>query len=119
VSILASGGPLWNALQAARQLEGLGLQAEVLNVSTVKPLDEEAILRSAGKTGRVVTVEDHGADGGLGSAVAELLAEALPTRMLRIGVSGFGESGDPKGLYARHGLDADGIARSVLAFVKR
>lgn len=119
VSILASGGPLWNALQAARQLEGLGLQAEVLNVSTVKPLDEETILRSAGKTGRVVTVEDHGVHGGLGSAVAELLAEALPTPVLRIGVSGFGESGDPKGLYAKHGLDAHGIERSVLAFVKR
>jgi transketolase len=119
VSILATGGPLWNALEAARRLAAEGIQAEVVNVATIKPLDEEAILRSAGRTGHVVTVEDHSIHGGLGSAVAELLAEVMPTPMKRIGVTTFGESGDAKGLYARHGLDPDGIAGSVRKFLNR
>jgi transketolase len=119
VSILASGGPLWNALEAANKLAADGVSAEVLNVATIKPLDEEAILRSAGKTGRVVTVEDHGIHGGLGSAVAEMLGEVMPTPLKRIAITTFGESGDPKGLYAKHGLDPDGIARSVLKFLHR
>ncbi len=119
VSILATGGPLWNALEAARKLAAEGIHAEVVNVATIKPLDEEAILRSAGRTGHVVTVEDHSIHGGLGSAVAELLAEAMPTPMKRIGVTTFGESGDAKGLYARHGLDLDGIAGGVRKFLSR
>ena len=119
VSLLATGGPLWNALEAAKRLEADGIRAEVLNVATIKPLDEETILRSAGKTGRVVTVEDHSVHGGLGGAVAELLSEAMPTPVKRLGVTGFGESGDLKGLYAKHGLDVDGIARSVRKFLGR
>jgi len=119
VSVLATGGPLWNALEAARRLEADGIRAEVLNVATIKPLDEETILRSAGKTGRVVTVEDHSTAGGLGGAVAELLGEAMPTSLKRLGVAGFGESGDAKGLYAKHGLDEDGIARSIRKFLGR
>lgn len=119
VSVLATGGPLWNALEAAKRLEADGIRAEVLNVATIKPLDEENILRSAGKTGRVVTVEDHGIAGGLGGAVAELLGEAMPTPLKRLGVVGFGESGDAKGLYAKHGLDVDGIARSIKKFLGR
>lgn len=119
VSILATGGPLWNALEAARKLAAEGIHAEVINVATIKPLDEEAILRSAGRTGHVVTVEDHSINGGLGSAVAELLAEVMPTPMKRIGVTTFGESGDAKGLYARHGLDPDGIAGNVRKFLNR
>lgn len=119
VSILASGGPLWNTLEAARKLADEGIQADVVNVSTVKPLDEEGVLRSAGKTGHVVTVEDHSVHGGLGSAVAELLGEVMPTPLKRIGVTTFGESGDAKGLYARHGLDADGIAHRVRKFLNR
>ena len=119
VSVLATGGPLWNALEAAKRLEADGIRAEVLNVATIKPLDEETILRSAGKTGRVVTVEDHSIKGGLGGAVAELLGEAMPTPLKRLGVVGFGESGDAKGLYAKHGLDVDGIARSVRKFLGR
>lgn len=119
VSILATGGPVWNALEAARKLAADGIQAEVINVASIKPLDEEAILRSAGRTGHVVTVEDHSINGGLGSAVAELLAEVMPTPLKRIGVTTFGESGDPKGLYAKHGLDADGIAGSVRKLLSR
>ena len=89
------------------------------NVATIKPLDEEAVLRSAGKTGCVVTVEDHSIHGGLGSATAELLSEVMPTPVKRLGVATFGESGDLKGLYAKHGLDPGGIARSVLKFLNR
>lgn len=119
VSILATGGPLWNALEAAKRLESEGIQAEVLNVATIKPLDEETILRSAGKTGHVVTVEDHSVSGGLGGAVAEMLSEVMPTPLRKLAVSGFGESGDQKGLYAKHGLDAAGIAASVRKFLSR
>jgi transketolase len=119
VSILATGGTVWNSLEAAKKLASDGVTAEVINVATVKPLDEEALLLSAGKTGRVVTVEDHSIHGGLGGAVAELLGEVTPTPVKRLGVVGFGESGDAKGLYAKHGLDPDGIARSVLKFLNR
>lgn len=119
VSILTTGGPVWNTLEAARKLAADGIHAEVLNVATIKPLDDEAILRSAGRTGHVVTVEDHSIHGGLGSAVAEMLGEVMPTPMKRIGVTTFGESGDAKGLYARHGLDPDGIAASVRKFLAR
>jgi transketolase len=119
VTILTTGGPVWNTLEAARKLAADGIHAEVINVATIKPLDEEAILRSAGHTGHVVTVEDHSIHGGLGSAVAELLSEVMPTPLRRIGVTTFGESGDPKGLYARHGLDPDGIAGAVRKFLAR
>jgi transketolase len=119
VTILGTGGPLFNALEAAKKLATEGVNAEVLNIATIKPLDEEAILRSAGKTGRVVTVEDHSIDGGLGSAVAEMLSEVMPTPLKRIAVTTFGESGDLKGLYAKHGLNPDGIAKTVLKFLNR
>jgi transketolase len=119
VSILTTGGPVWNTLEAAGTLAAEGVHAEVINVATIKPLDDEAILRSAGRTGHVVTVEDHSIHGGLGSAVAELLGEVMPTPLKRIGVTTFGESGDAKGLYARHGLDPDGIAATVRKFLAR
>jgi len=119
VSILATGGTVWNSLEAARALAAEGIHAEVINVATIKPLDEEAVLRSAGRTGHVVTVEDHSIHGGLGSAVAELLGEVMPTPLKRIGVTTFGESGDAKGLYARHGLDPGGIVGAVRKFLSR
>ena len=119
VTLIATGGPLFNTLEAAKRLETDGVRAEVINLACIKPLDEELILQSAGKTGHVVTVEDHSLAGGLGSAVGELLGEVLPTPLKRLGVQGFGESGDPKGLYAKHGLDPAGIAASVLKFLNR
>jgi transketolase len=119
VSILATGGTVWNSLEAARKLAESGINAEVINVATIKPLDEEALVLSAGKTGRVVTVEDHSIHGGLGGAVAELLGEVMPTPVKRLGVNGFGESGDAKSLYIKHGLDPDGIANSVQKFLNR
>jgi len=119
VTILATGGTVWNSLEAAKRLAENGINAEVVNVATIKPIDEDALLLSAGKTGRVVTVEDHSIHGGLGGSVAELFAEVMPTPVKRLGVSGFGESGDPAGLYRKHGLDPDGIARSVTKFLNR
>ena len=119
VTIVGSGGPLFNCLQAATLLAAEGISAEVINASTIKPVDQELLLTSAGRTGHVVTVEDHAIAGGLGGAVAEVLSEALPTPLLRLGVRGFGESGDPQGLYAKHGLDAAGIAASVRTFLHR
>ncbi|HYB69970.1 MAG TPA: transketolase C-terminal domain-containing protein [Candidatus Bathyarchaeia archaeon] len=119
VSILVTGGPVANAVAAAGRLAAEGIQAEVINVATIKPLDEETVLRSASRTGHVVTVEDHSINGGLGSAVAEMLGEIMPTPLKRIGVTTFGESGDLKGLYAKHGLDVDGIAGTVRKFLNR
>lgn len=119
VTLVASGGPVKNCLEAAAILAGDGISAEVVNAASIKPLDEDLLLRSAGKTGHVVTVEDHSIDGGLGGAVAEVLGEQLPTPLKRLGVRGFGESGDLKGLYAKHGLDPSGIAGSVRKFLNR
>jgi transketolase len=113
VTVIASGGTVWNALEAAKQLETDGIHAEVINAASIKPLDEAMLLASARRTGHVVTVEDHSITGGLGGAVAELLSELAPTPVKRLGVTGFGESGDAKGLYAKHGLDPAGIARDV------
>jgi transketolase len=117
VTVIASGGTVFNALEAAKLLEADGIRAEVLNAACIKPLDEEMLLASARRTGHVVTVEDHGLAGGLGGAVSEFLVETQPTPTRRLGVQGFGESGDPKGLYAKHGLDPAGIARSVKKFL--
>jgi transketolase len=119
VTVIASGGTVANALEAARRLETVGVSAEVVNAASIKPLDEDALVRSARRTRHVVTVEDHALAGGLGGAVAETLAELLPTPLKRLGVVGFGESGDAKGLYAKHGLDPAGIAASIRKFLGR
>jgi transketolase len=119
VTVIASGGTVANSLEAARRLETVGVSAEVVNAASIKPLDEDALVRSARRTRHVVTVEDHALAGGLGGAVAETLAELLPTPLKRLGVVGFGESGDAKGLYAKHGLDPAGIAASIRKFLGR
>jgi transketolase len=119
VTVIASGGTVFNALEAARRLAAEGVSAEVLNAASIKPLDEDALVRSATRTRHVVTVEDHAIAGGLGGAVAETLAELLPTPVRRLGVLGFGESGDARGLYAKHGLDPAGIAARITKFLNR
>jgi len=119
VTLVGSGGTVFNCLEAAKLLETDGISAEVVNAASIKPLDEEILLGSAGKTGHVVTCEDHAITGGLGGSVAETLGELMPTPLRRLGVAGFGESGDPKGLYAKHGLDPAGIAVSVRKFLAR
>jgi len=119
VTLVGTGGPLFNCLGAAKLLEADGISAEVINAGSIKPLDEELLLGSAGKTGHVVTVEDHTIHGGLGGAVAEALSDVMPMPQRRLGVQGFGESGDPRSLYAKHGLDPAGIAASVRKFLGR
>jgi transketolase len=119
VTLIASGGTVFNTLEAARRLETQGISAEVINAASIKPLDEELLVRSASTTGRVVTIEDHSVAGGLGGAVAELLSEERPTPVKRIGTTTFGESGDPKGLYAKFGFDPAGIASAVAKFLGR
>ena len=119
VSIFATGLEVSEALEAAKMLEKDGISAEVINIHTIKPLDEELVIASATKTGKVVTVEEHSILGGLGSAVAEVLCEKAPTKMLRIGVNDkFGESGPAVELIHKYELDAEGIYKKVKAFCK-
>ena len=89
----------------------------MINIHTIKPLDEELILKAAEETGKIVTVEEHSVIGGLGGAVAEVLSEKCPTKLLRIGVQDtFGESGPAVKLLEKYGLDANGIYEKVKAF---
>ena len=114
VAVLATGAPVGEAVKAAGALENEGISALVLNVHTIQPLDEEAVLDAASGRTAVVTVEDHSVNGGLGGAVAEVLAaNGAHAPLRRVGMRTFGESGSPAELYAKYGLDADGIARSV------
>ena len=118
VTIIATGLMVSAALEAAASLAEKGIDAEVINIHTIKPLDEELVVASAAKTGKVVTVEEHSILGGLGAAVAECLGEKQPTRMHRMGIHDvFGESGPALELLAKYGLDAAGIEREVSAFV--
>jgi transketolase len=119
VTIVATGPLLFNALKAAQELEK-EIQVEVLNVHTIKPLDHDAILASAQKTGAVVTVEEHQVAGGLGSAVAEFLSETHPTPMRFIGVHDqFGQSGNPAELIEHYGMGVSHIIESVRGLAKR
>ena len=113
VSLLACGVEVAQALAAADQLAEKGISAEVVDVFSVKPLDEDAILATATKTGRVVTCEEHMVWGGMGSAVAELLASKLPTPMRFVGMRSFGTSAPGDVLLHHFGLDAEGIAEQV------
>ncbi len=114
VTITACGLMVSVALEASDVLAADGIDAEVINVSTIKPLDRETILASARKTGVVVTAEEHQITNGLGSAVCELLSEELPTPVVRVGVDDrFGQSGDADALLAHYGLDVDGLVVAV------
>jgi transketolase len=117
VSLLACGVEVAQALAAADQLAEKGISAEVVDVFSVKPLDEDAILATATKTGRVVTCEEHMVWGGMGSAVAELLASKLPTPMRFVGMRSFGTSAPGDVLLHHFGLDAEGIAAQVEDFL--
>ena len=119
VSLMGTGTMTYQMLLAAEKLKDHGIDAEVVHVPTVKPLDEETILASAKKTGRVVTAEEAQAAGGFGSAVAELLSDKLPMPVKRIGMQDrFGESGEPNELLDHFGLTGDKIALAVKDFVK-
>jgi transketolase len=114
VTIMACGSMVYESLVAAEILNTDGINAEVINVATIKPLDSQTILRSVSKTRLVVTVEEAQINGGLGGAISELLSEHLPTKMLRIGIQDrFGESGEPDELIKYFHLDSHSIAQNV------
>lgn len=118
VTIVATGICVDSALGAAEKLAADGIEAEVVSICTIKPLDEDIIISSAKKTGKVVTVEEHSVIGGLGSAVCDCLCAKLPTPVKKIGMQDvFGESGSAAALVAKYGLDAEGVYQSVKEFV--
>ena len=118
VTIVATGICVDSALGAAEKLAAEGISAEVVNICTIKPLDEEIIINSAKKTGKVVTVEEHSVIGGLGSAVCDCLCANLPTSVKKLGMQDvFGESGSAAALVAKYGLDAEGVYKSVKEFL--
>ena len=118
VTIIATGLCVSESLAAAEKLAADGIDAKVINIHTIKPLDEELVVAAAKETGKVVTVEEHSVIGGLGSAVCDCLAEKAPTKVMKIGVNDvFGESGSAVELVKKHGLDADSIYAKVKSFV--
>lgn len=120
VSLMACGHLVWEALEAAKMLEAEGISAEVINIHTIKPLDKEAIIASAKKTGAVVTCEEHLFNGGLGDSVAQVLAMNCPTPMEYVAVDDkFGESGTPDEMLTNYGLRAKNIVEKVHAVLKR
>ncbi len=119
VTVIATGLPVSGALEAAAQLETEGISVEVINMHTIKPIDAELVVKSAKKTGKVVTIEEHSIIGGLGSAVCDVLCEQCPTPVTKIGMNDrYGESGPAVELVHKYGLDADGIANKIREIVK-
>lgn len=119
VTIVATGILVNSALEAAAKLEAEGISAEVINICTIKPLDKEMIVKSAKKTGRVVTAEEHSIIGGLGGAVCEALCEGAPVPVYRIGIRDvFGESGSAAALLVKYELDGEGVYRQIKAFLQ-
>lgn len=118
VSIVATGLCVAEALEVAEELEKEGINAEVINIHTIKPLDEAAILTSAKKTGKVVTVEEHTVIGGLGSAVADVISAKNAAKVLKIGVQDiFGQSGSGAELIKEYGLDSESILKKIKGFL--
>ncbi|GBF35552.1 transketolase [Desulfocucumis palustris] len=119
VTVVAAGIMVAAALEAAQNLAAEGINARVLNVHTIKPIDVEALVKAAKETGAVVTAEEHSIIGGLGGAVAEVLGENCPVPIKRVGLPDvFGESGDPKALLEKFNLTPAGIAGAVKAVLK-
>ncbi|WP_405376934.1 transketolase family protein [Nonlabens sp. Asnod3-A02] len=120
VTIIATGHLVWEALEAAKALNEKGISAEVINIHTIKPLDEEAVIKSAKKTGCVVTAEEHNFLGGLGESVARTLSLNHPTPQEFVATNDtFGESGTPAQLLEKYGLNAENIALKAEAVIKR
>ncbi|WP_394927266.1 transketolase family protein [uncultured Robinsoniella sp.] len=118
LTIVASGLPVSACLEAADKLAADGIEAKVINIHTIKPLDEELIIAAAKETGKVVTVEEHSVIGGLGSAVCDCLSENAPAKVMKIGINDvFGESGPAVALLHKYGLDAEGIYTKIKSFV--
>lgn len=120
VSIFATGHMVWKAVEAAKTLAAQGISVELINIHTIKPLDEDAILDSVSKTKCVVTAEEHQRNGGLGDSIAQLLAQKMPIPMEYVAVNdSFGESGKPADLLEKYGLGAGNIVNAVQAVLKR
>lgn len=120
VTIIATGHLVWEAIQAGEILAEKGIEADIINIHTIKPIDEDAILASAKKTGCIVTAEEHQIHGGLGDAVAHVLTGKLPTPLEIVGVKDtFGESGDPEELMEKYGLKATNIVAAVERVMQR
>lgn len=118
VTIIATGLPVSESLEAAEMLEKDGISVRVINIHTIKPLDEEIIVKVANETGKIVTVEEHSIIGGLGSAVCDVVAEKAPAKVMKIGINDvYGESGPAVELIKKYGLDAESIYKKVKAFV--
>ena len=116
LTIVATGLPVANCLEAADMLAKDGIDAKVINIHTIKPIDEELLVAAAKETGRVITVEEHSVIGGLGSAVCDVLADKAPVRVSKIGINDtYGESGPATELVAKYGLDANGIYNQIKA----
>lgn len=119
VTIIANGLMVAEAIEAGKQLEKSGINAEIINIATIKPLDKELVCASAEKTGKVITVEEHNIVGGLGEAVCAALSESCPVPVKRIGINDeFGHSGPAKDLLRQFGLCADNIAQTAAQFIK-
>ena len=118
VTIIANGLMVAEAIDAAKELKAQGIDAEVINIATIKPLDTELIVKSAKKTGKVITVEEHNVIGGLGEAVCSALSESCPTPVKRIGINDvFGHSGPAKDLLKQFGLSAENIVKETKEFL--
>jgi len=118
VSLIASGVMVDSAIKAAKMLEADGIDAEVIDIHTIKPIDEDIIVETAKKTGVVVTLEEHSVIGGLGSAVCDVLCEKYPVRVKKIGVQDvFGESGPASGLMEKYKLDGNGVYAQVKEYM--
>ena len=118
VTIIATGLPVSESLEAAEMLEKDGISVRVINIHTIKPLDEEIVAKAANETGKIVTVEEHSIIGGLGSAVCDVVAEKVPAKVMKIGINDvYGESGPALELIKKYGLDAESIYKKVKAFV--
>jgi transketolase len=120
VTIIATGHLVWKAIEAGEKLAEKGISAEIINIHTIKPLDEQAILKSVAKTKCVVTAEEHQMNGGLGDSVAQLLTRNLPAPQEFVAVNdSFGESGTPDQLMTKYGLDTINILEAVERVIKR
>ncbi|MCK9267248.1 MAG: transketolase family protein [Alkaliphilus sp.] len=120
VTIIATGLMVGEALKAAEELEARGIKARVINIHTIKPIDKEIIIKAAEETGAVVTAEEHNIIGGLGSAVAEVIAENYPVPLRRVGIKDtFGESGKPEELMKKYGLTSDDIAEAAINLINK
>ncbi len=117
LTLAATGHMVWEAIQSANMLKQKGINARVLNIHTIKPIDKDAIIKAAKETGKIVTLEEHQTHGGFGSAVAEIVSQHAPCPVKMIGINNcFGESGEPEELMLKYGLKAEVFTEAIVKF---